>query len=91
MGNSLTIKTDDKSLKCIFIQPDLNMHKWGWLEVLHEDEFLIKYQPKKKNVVADAVSRKSILSMITLLQMNITDVVHQDLVDDPLNNKILQL
>ena len=40
LGNSFKIKTDHKSLKWIFTQPDLNMRQRRWMELLHEYEFL---------------------------------------------------
>ena len=88
LGNSFKIKTDHKSLKWIFTQPDLNMRQRRWMELLHEYDFSIEYQPGKENVVADALSRKSTLSAISILQSSITDVVRQASVNDSFYNLI---
>ena len=77
LGSPFKIKTGHKSLKWIFTQPELNMHQHQWLELLHEYDFTIEYQPGKENVVADALSRKSILTTLTLLRTSIIDVVRQ--------------
>ena len=53
------IYTDHKSLKYIFQQRDLNLGKRRWMELLKDYDFSILYHPKKANVVADALSRKS--------------------------------
>ena len=86
--NSFIIKTDHKSLKWIFTQPELNMRERRWLELLHEYDFQIKYQSGKDNVVVDALSRKSSLATITLLQTNMTRLVKQGLQGDAFFNKL---
>jgi hypothetical protein len=48
--------TDHKSLKYIFIQPDLNHGQRRWLEMIEDYDLGINYHPKKANVVADALS-----------------------------------
>ena len=50
---------DHKSLKCIFIQQDLNMRQHRWIEYLEDYNFTLHYHLDKANVVADALSRKS--------------------------------
>ena len=54
----------------------------------HEYDFTIEYQPGKENVVADALSRKSILTTLTLLRTSIIDVVRQASLEDPFFKKI---
>ena len=51
--------SNHKSLKYIFTQRDLNMRQCRWMEYLEDYEFTLHYQPRKANVVADALSRKS--------------------------------
>jgi hypothetical protein len=58
LGNVVCIYTDDKSLKYIFTQPDLNMRQRIWLELIKDYELEVYYHPRKANVVADALSRK---------------------------------
>ena len=83
LGNAFIIKTDHKSLRWIFTQPDLNMRQRRWLELLHEYDFKIEYQAGKENIVADVLSRKSTLASITLLQSSIIPLVREASQDDP--------
>jgi hypothetical protein len=53
------IHTDHKSLKYIFIQPDLNMRQRRWVELIKDYELEVHYHPGKVNVVADALSHKA--------------------------------
>ena len=59
MGTHRNIYTDHKSLKYIFTQADLNMRKRRWLELIKDYDLEVHYHPRKANVVADALSRKS--------------------------------
>ena len=51
--------TDHKSLQYIFEQKELNLRQRRWLELLKDYDINILYHPGKANVVADALSRKS--------------------------------
>ena len=51
--------SDQKSLKYIFTQRDLNMRQCIWMEFLKDYDFTLHYHPGKVNMVADALSRKS--------------------------------
>ena len=50
---------DQKSLKYIFTQWDLNKRQRRWIEYLEDYDFTLHYHPGKANVVADALNRKS--------------------------------
>ena len=50
---------DQKSLKYIFTQWELNMRQRRWMEYLEDYDFTLHYHHSKANVVADALSRKS--------------------------------
>ena len=65
-GERCEIYTDHKSLKYIFIQKELNMRQRRWLELIKDYDCTINYHPGKANVVADALSRKERLNMITI-------------------------
>ncbi|XP_070050983.1 uncharacterized protein [Nicotiana tomentosiformis] len=62
-GKTCEIYTDHKSLKYIFPQRDLNLRQRRWMELLKDYDFSILYHPGKANVVADALSRKSMGSL----------------------------
>ena len=69
MGTHCNIYTDHKSLKYIFTQSDLNMRQRRWLELIKDYDLEVHYHPGKANVVADALSPKSIA---TAFQSNLT-------------------
>ena len=58
-GEEFEVYSDNKSLKYIFTQRDLNMRQRRWMEFLEDYDFTLYYHPSKANVVADALSRKS--------------------------------
>ena len=58
LGSKCHIYTDHKSLKYIFTQPELNMRKRRWLELIKDFNLEVHYHPGKANVVADALSCK---------------------------------
>ncbi|KAG8474271.1 hypothetical protein CXB51_033533 [Gossypium anomalum] len=67
-GERCHVYSDHKSLKYLMTQRDLNLRQTRWLELLKDYELVIDYHPGKANVVADALSRKS---LFTLRAMNI--------------------
>jgi hypothetical protein len=66
MGARCNIYTDHKSLKYIFTQADLNMRQRRWLELIKDYDLEVHYHPRKANVVADALSRKSQCNGMTM-------------------------
>ncbi|KAG8474873.1 hypothetical protein CXB51_031615 [Gossypium anomalum] len=58
--------TDHKSLKYLMTQKELNLRQRRWLELLKDYELIIDYHPGKVNVVADALSRKSLFALRAL-------------------------
>nr|KYP59799.1 Retrovirus-related Pol polyprotein from transposon 17.6 [Cajanus cajan] len=59
-GARFSVFSDHKSLKYLFDQKELNMRQRRWMEFLKDYDFQLMYHPGKANVVADALSRKSI-------------------------------
>ena len=64
------IYTDHKSLKYIFIQTNLNLRQRRWLELIKDYDLEVHYHPRKANVVADALSRKSYTKEVQVVAMS---------------------
>jgi hypothetical protein len=56
IGKRSELYMDNKSLKYIFMQSDLNLRQRRWLELIENYDLGINYHPGKANVVADALS-----------------------------------
>lgn len=54
------IFTDHKSLNYFFTQKELNMRQRRWLELVKDYDCSINYHAWKANVVANAISRKTV-------------------------------
>jgi hypothetical protein len=65
-GERCEIYTDYKSLKYFFTHKELNMRQRRWLELMKDYDCEINYHPGKANVVADALSRKSMVELAVL-------------------------
>ncbi|WVZ25177.1 hypothetical protein V8G54_003721 [Vigna mungo] len=59
-GAQFQVFSDHKSLKYLFDQKELNMRQRRWMEFLKDYDFELLYHPGKANVVADALSRKTV-------------------------------
>ena len=57
------IYTDHKSLKYLLTQKELNLRQRRWLELFKDYDCIIDYHPGKANVVADALSRKTVAAL----------------------------
>ncbi|KAG8489038.1 hypothetical protein CXB51_017121 [Gossypium anomalum] len=62
-GEKCHIYTDHKSLKYLMTQKDLNLRQRRWLELIKDYDLIIDYHPGKANVVADALSQKSLFAL----------------------------
>ena len=62
-GEKCRIYIDHKSLKYLLTQKELNLRQRRWLELFKDHDCIIDYHPKKANVVADALSRKTVVAM----------------------------
>jgi hypothetical protein len=56
-------------LKYIFTQSNLNLGQRRWLELIKDYDLGINYHPRKANVVADALSRRSHVSQLVVDSM----------------------
>ena len=59
-GETCRIFTGHKSLKCLLTQKELNLGQRWWLELFKDYDCIVDYHLGKANVVADALSRKTI-------------------------------
>ena len=65
-GEKCSIYTDHKSLKYFPSQRELNLRQRRWMEQIKYFDCVIDYHSGKANVVADALSRKSIQTLRAL-------------------------
>ncbi|KAE8715075.1 hypothetical protein F3Y22_tig00110187pilonHSYRG00520 [Hibiscus syriacus] len=68
-GEKCYIFTDHKSLKYLLTQKELNLRQRRWLELLKDYDCVIDYHPGKANIVADALSRKAVSELRSLMAM----------------------
>ncbi|KAK2374423.1 putative mitochondrial protein [Trifolium repens] len=66
-GVQFDLFSDHKSLKYLFDQKELNMRQRRWMEYLKDFDFNLNYHPGKANVVADALSRKTLYASELLM------------------------
>ena len=64
IGNHCEVYTDHKSLKYIFTQKELNLRQRRWLELIKDYDMKLHYYPRKANVGADALIRKSHVNIL---------------------------
>ncbi len=65
-GEKCYIYMDHKILKYLPTQKELNLRQRRWIELLKDYDYVIDYHPGKANVVAGALSRKSIAALRSL-------------------------
>ena len=65
-GEKCFIYTDHKSLEYLPSQRELNLRQCRWMELIKDYDCVIDYHPGKANVVADALSRKTMQTLRTL-------------------------
>ena len=93
-GEKCFIYTYHKSLKYLPSQRELNLRQWVWMELIKDFDCVIDYQPGKANVVADALSRKTMQTLRTLnAHLLLTDdgtVVTELIARPSLLNRVLE-
>ena len=62
-GEKCEIYIDHKSLQYIQQQRDLNLSQRRWIKLLKDYDCRILYHPRRANIVADALSKKSMESL----------------------------
>ena len=93
-GEKCFIYTDHKSLKYLPSQRELNLRQRRWMELIKDYDCVIDYHPGKANVVADALSRKTMQTLRTLnAHLSLTDdgtVVTELIARPSLLNRVLE-
>ena len=69
--------TDNKGLKYLLDQPDLNAIQARWLALLSEYDFEIQHIKGKENMVADALSRNDKMNFTAAISTYISDLNEQ--------------
>ena len=67
IGRKFTLMTDNKGLKYLLDQPNLNARQARWLDFLSEYNFEIQHIKGKDNKVADALSINAKLNFTTAI------------------------
>ena len=62
-GEKCRIYTYQKTLKYLLTHKELNLRQWRWLKLFKDYDYIIDYHLGKTNVVADALSRKTMAAM----------------------------
>ncbi|WMV24556.1 hypothetical protein MTR67_017941 [Solanum verrucosum] len=70
-GVKCDVFTDHRILQHVFTQKDPNLRQRRWMELLKDYDVTIQYHPGKANVVADALSRKTV-SMNSLACLSVS-------------------
>ena len=102
-GEKCRIYIDHKSLKYLLTQKELNLRQRRWLELFKDYDCIIDYHPGKANIVADALSRKTMVAMslqysdwrladdgAMLAQLEAQPVLRQMIIDAQKNDEELQ-
>ena len=73
-GEKCFIYTDQKSLKYLPSQRELNLRQRRWMELIKDYDCVIDYHPGKANVVVYTLSRKTMQTLRTLnAHLSLTD------------------
>ena len=93
-GEKCFIYTNHKSLKYLTSQRELKLRQRRWMELIKDYDCMIDYHTGKANVVADALSRKSIQTLRALnahLSLSDDGTVMAELIARPsLLNQVLE-
>ena len=93
-GEKCFIYTDHKSLKYLPSKRELNLRQCRWMELIKDYDCMIDYHPGKANVVADALSRKTVQTLRALnahLSLSDDSTVVAELIARPkMLNRVLE-
>ncbi|KAK4395972.1 Retrovirus-related Pol polyprotein from transposon [Sesamum angolense] len=74
-GETFQIFTDHKSLKYIPTQKELNLRQRRWIELLKDYDCTTDYHPRKANIVADALSMKTVDYLESMICYNVEHLI----------------
>ena len=77
IGKKIILMTDNKGLKYLLDQPNLNARQARWLAFLSEYDFEIQHIKGKENKVADALSRNARMNFAVAINTYATDLDEQ--------------
>ena len=77
IGRKFILMTDNKGLKYLLDQPNLNAWQAQWLAFLSEYDFEIQHIKGKENKVADALSRNAKLNFAIAINTYVSDLNEQ--------------
>lgn len=89
IGGRFVIKTDHNSLKYFLNQKDLSERQQKWVSKLQAFDFDIEYVNKKRNIVADAFSRRPHLCIFSKIATDWKEKIQADYANNNLANSIL--
>ena len=77
ISRKFILMTDNKGLKYLLDQPNLNARQARWLSFLSEHDFEIQHIKGKENKVADALSRNARLNFTAVIITYTSDLDEQ--------------
>lgn len=90
MGRHFVIKTDQRSLKFLTDQRLFSEEQFKWAVKLIGLDFEIQFKPGKENTVADALSRKTMYTAISVIDLADAEDWFQEMETDPKWKKVIQ-
>ena len=77
IGKKFVLMTDNKGLKYLLDQPNLNARQARWLAFLSEYDFEIQHIKGKENKVVDALNRNARLNFAAAINTYVSDLDEQ--------------
>ncbi|KAE8708434.1 cytochrome P450 78A7-like [Hibiscus syriacus] len=91
LGAHFTIKTDNVATSYFQTHKKLSPKQARWQDFLDEFDYMLEYKPGKANVVADALSRKAELAVISLAKGTVLERIKESLKQDPMTRELVKL
>lgn len=91
LGTFFTIRIDNVATSYFQIQKKLSPKQAHWQDFLAEFHYWLEYKPRKTNIVANALSQKAELTLISQPKSSLLYCIKQGLPQDPLAKNITTL